>query len=157
MVGPLTTGVSSPSALSTLSSSTASVTCSTSGAGIVIRSRPSQKLAKDWSKVVMSSGRRTRVARPAQYTPARSVSPTAPNASVKASTLPRGTISPAPRSTLANATAIRPGWSPTPFGSGPVEWGPHQLADAVSPDPFLILAVFENGAQGDVDGAFVQR
>ncbi len=59
----------------------------------------------------MSSGRRTSVARPAQYAPSRSAGPTAARARAKSNVEAGATSSPAARNVRANATAIR---SPSP-------------------------------------------
>src|SRR2546429_4691262 len=44
----------------------------------------------------------------------------------------------------------------TPY-SRALDGGTNQLADAVGPDPLLILAVLENGPQRHVDGPLVER
>ena len=81
-------------------------------------SRASQNTANARSNNARSSGRRTKVARAAQYTESRSLMPSAPSASVKVSTQPMGTLSPRPRSSLAKAVAIR--CAAPSLGAGPL-------------------------------------
>src|SRR5689334_18125291 len=128
----------------------------------------------------MSSGFRTIVARPAQYTDCRLFSPTVPSASAKVSTVPIGTVIPTPRTTDANAAGRPPDSASEPAvelvvpatigtggSSGVGSWGvgssgatldgrPHQLADAGRPHALLVLAVLEHGAEGRLDGVLVQ-
>src|SRR3954447_13757848 len=68
-------------------------------------------------------------------------------------TLPMGTATSAFRSRRVNATAMRltsMGWSATR----------HRLADELTqarrPHPLLVLAVLEDGAEGDVNGVLVE-
>src|SRR5437763_6379212 len=103
----------------------------------------------------MSSGLRTSVVRPAQYTPARSPIPTAASASAKVTTVPSGTVRPLLRRTRAKATATR-----STADAGSASATQHGLTDEVAhaagPYPFLVLAVLEHRAEGDVDGVLVE-
>src|SRR6185295_155958 len=77
---------------------------------------------------------------------------------------PTGTESPAPRSTRANATAMRSGLrsvtSVTPEASATSGTARHrradELRDAVGADPFLIFAVLQDRPERHVDRAFVE-
>src|SRR4051812_15389086 len=120
----------------------------------------------------MSSGLRTIVARPAQYTACRSSRPTASSASANVTTFPSGTAIPTPRTIRANAGANR---APAAFfsdrggvcapeseknglgGSGStLHRGADEFADADGPHPFLILAVLEHRSQRGLDGVLVE-
>src|SRR3954463_349872 len=107
----------------------------------------------------MSSGLRTSVVRPAQYTPSRPASPTASSASANVTTVPTGIVRPRLRSTRANATAISTDDSDESAAGGPSGTGhglAHEVAYPRCPHALLILAVLEHRAQGDVDGVLVQ-
>src|SRR3954453_9540606 len=120
----------------------------------------------------MSSGLRTIVARPAQYTACRSSRPTASSASANVTTFPSGTAMPTPRTIRANAGASR---APAAFfsdfptssvrkseknglgGSGAtLHRGADEFAAADRPHPFLILAVLEHRSQRGLDGVLVE-
>src|SRR4051794_9040159 len=115
----------------------------------------------------MSSGRRSSVARPAQYTESRVETPTAPSASANRMVVPTGTSTPAPRSTRAKPTANRststslrvPVPVPVPVSvsvSGTaLRCGPDQLLDARGLRALLVFAVLEDGAEGDLDRTLV--
>src|SRR5579859_7014719 len=102
----------------------------------------------------MSSGRRTSVARPAQYTEARRSTPTRPRELAKVATHPTGTSSPAPRRTRENATAIRS--TPVSWSGTALHRGPNQLADAHRSQALLVLPVFQNRSQREVDRVLVE-
>ena len=85
--------------------SSATVTLCASSSGSATLSRCSQKTAKALSKTAMSSGRRTRVDRPAQYTAERSSTPTNASAFIKVRTESRGAGISSERNTRANPTA----------------------------------------------------
>src|ERR1700722_7071740 len=113
----------------------------------------------------MSSGRRTSVVRPAQYTGARWSTPRTPRASAKVVTDPRATSSPAPRSNRAKATAMRStpvtgAWSAAgrvmPASGTPLDGRPDHLAEPGRPEPLLVLPVLEHRAEGDVDSVLVE-
>src|SRR3954453_10316072 len=93
----------------------------------------------------MSSGRCTRVARPAQYTGSRALTPTVPSASVNVSTLSTGAGMPAPRRTRPKAVARA---AASANGAAPLEGVAHEVGDAGLAHPLLVLAVLEDGAEG---------
>src|SRR6476661_1194617 len=110
----------------------------------------------------MSSGRLRRVVRPAQYTESRVDTPTAPSASANRIVVPTGTSSPAPRSTRANPTARRSplnesstSTSGTALGRGAFRGATDQLLDPCRLRALLVLAVLQDGAEGDLDRALV--
>src|SRR5580704_10573993 len=113
----------------------------------------------------MSSGRRTSVVRPAQYTGDRLSTPRTPRASAKVVTDPNATSKPAPRSKRAKATAMRStpvtgAWSGAgwlmPASGAPLDDRPDHLGDARGPEALLILPVLEDGTEGDVDGVLIE-
>src|SRR6476659_9477942 len=108
----------------------------------------------------MSSGRRTSVARPAQYTDSRRSTPTAARACANTRVLPTGTSSPDARRRRAKPTAARssPGASASTTRSGtPLQRGVHELVEAVRARALLVFAVLQDGAERDVDGVLVDR
>src|SRR5216683_3142859 len=106
----------------------------------------------------MSSGRRTSVALPAQYTDERRSMPTAPRALANVVTHPNGTSRPAPRRSRLNATVMRstPVRPPEPTSRTPKHGRADQLADTRSPQPLLVLPIFQNRSEGDVDRRLVR-
>src|SRR5688500_10022855 len=94
----------------------------------------------------MSSGRRTSVARPAQYTPSGWSMPTAAKDSAYTTVAPVGTRSPAPRSTRTNATAIRSG-DATRCSGATAEDLLDEGVDALGAEALLVLAVLDHGAE----------
>src|SRR3954468_18161147 len=93
----------------------------------------------------MTSGRCTRVARPAQYTLSRASTPTVPSASVKVRTLSTGAGTPAPRSTRPKAVARA---AASANGAAPFEGVADEVGDAGLAHPLLVLPVLEDGAEG---------
>src|SRR5215218_4067078 len=98
----------------------------------------------------MSSGRRTSVARPDQYTPSRSCMPTTPRASTNAATDDIGTRSPSARRPVAKATAR---W---PASAGTVHRVLDELGDPEGAHPLGVLPVLAHGAEGRLGGGRVQ-
>src|ERR1700722_5566445 len=111
----------------------------------------------------MSSGRRTRVARPAQYTALRAVTPTCPRAWAYRTAQPVGTSRPAPRRTRTNPVTIRSGGVSGVSATGASEPGSgtpdhrrlDQVVQAGFAHPGLILVVLEDRAEGEVEAALV--
>src|SRR3954453_11553908 len=99
----------------------------------------------------MSSGLRTIVARPAQYTACRSSRPTASSASANVTTFPSGTAIPTPRTIRAKEAAIR-----VPASGPTLHRGADEFADADGPHPFLILAVLQHRSQCGLDRVLVE-
>src|SRR3984893_19154107 len=77
--------------------------------------------------------------------------PTSASASPKVTVAPTGTSSPRARRTRANATTMR-------SGSGmPGRGRLHDLRKTVIAPPLLVLAVLEDGPEGQVDGRLVEH
>src|SRR5918998_1125997 len=101
----------------------------------------------------MSSGRPRSVVRPAQYTGPERSTPVSVSAWANVTARPTGTSTPEPRRTRAKATAIR---SVSGAASGTaLDGGPDDVGHAVAPHPLLVLAVLEQRAERDLDGALV--
>ena len=114
----------------------------------------------------MSSGRRTSVARPAQYTGARRSTPSDPEGLGEGGDRPtrhvqagaaqqpgegdRHAVHARHRARLGGRAGA------TPASGTPLDGRPDHLADARRPQPLLVLAVLEDGAEGDVDGVLVE-
>src|SRR5438045_251455 len=110
----------------------------------------------------MSSGRCTNVARPAQYTRVEVTNPTHPSARAKSSVAPTGTSSPAPRSTLANATATRPisGRSASGPSTGASSTARHRGSDqnveAVRAHAGVVLVILQDRPERRVNRSLVE-
>src|SRR5262249_50735344 len=102
-----------------------------------------------------SSGRRTNVACPAQYTASRVSTPTAASASANTRVDPTGTSRPARRRSRENPTAARSRVGASDSGTA-FEGHVDDLFEAGVPRPLLVLAVLQDRSQREVDVMLVE-